>query len=157
MVAEWHRLASQKLFLSETLLRQQSEAHEPVAEAMRQGSIELALRGRQCLLTLIARHYQYKTAQPRSLDELVELIGPETREARFLAELNRQAGSWWNHLEQLEHSQAYPAVKKKTVSDENIISVAAETGPDRSSSAIAGSLEAMRRFLSDLTAWHDEW
>lgn len=161
MVAEWYRLTSQKLFLSETLLRPHSangaEEQGPTAEARLQGSIELALRARQCLLALIARHYQHKTAQPGSLDELVELIGPDAREARILLELDRQSGSWWNHLEQLEHSQSRPPLRKKTVSDENIIAVGVETGPDRSASAITGTLKGMKAFLAELTEWHDEW
>jgi hypothetical protein len=158
MASEWYTLASQKLFLSKTLLKQLPDQEAgPAAEAALQGGIELALRARQCLLTLIARYYQHKSAEPETLAALQELIGAETPEARRLMELERSPGSWWHHLDQLKHGQARPPKKKKTVSDENIIAIGVESGPDRSLPALLQTLVAMKDFLEELSEWQGEW
>ncbi len=157
MASEWYTLASQKLFLAQTLLRQRPEETGPVFEAHLQGATELALRARQALLALIAHYYQHKHQQPRDLSELQALIGDEAPDSRLLGELQGQAGSWWNHLDQLAQSQSRPPAKKKTVSEDNIIAIAVDTGPDRSPESLAGSLSAMKVFLNDLAQRHEEW
>ncbi|MBS3805101.1 MAG: hypothetical protein KGY54_11165 [Oleiphilaceae bacterium] len=158
MASEWYTLVSQKLFLCETLLKKRAEQPAgPEAEAVLQGSIELGLRAQHSLLTLIARYYQEKSAEPDSLATLRDLIGEEAPEARRLAELERTPGSWWHHLDQLGYGQSHPPKKKKTVSDENIIAIGVEAGPDRSTSALLHTLAAMKEFLEDLAEWHDEW
>lgn len=157
MASEWYTLASQKLFLAQTLLRQRPEQTGPVHEAHLQGAIELALRCRQALLTLLAHYYQQKNQQVATLSELKALIGADAPDSRLLTELQDQAGSWWSHLDQLAQSQGRPPARKKTVSEDNIIAIAAETGPDRSPEALEASLTAMKVFLNELAERHEEW
>lgn len=157
MASEWHTLAAQKLFLAQTLLRQRPEESGPALEAHLQGAIELALRARQGILALVAHYYQHKHQQPADLAELRALIGEDTPDSRFLADLQGQAGSWWNHLDQLARSQSRPPDKKKTVSEENIIAIAVDAGPDRSPGALEETLKAMKAFLGELAERHEEW
>lgn len=157
MASEWHTLASQKLFLAQTLLRQRPEQTGPALEAHLQGAVELALRARQALLALVAHYYQHKNSQPADLAELQALIGADAPDSRLLAEAERQAGSWWNHLDQLAHSQSRPPARKKTVSDDNIIAIAVDTGPDRSPETLERTLAAMKVFLGELAERHEEW
>ncbi|WP_166260815.1 DUF6586 family protein [Marinobacter salicampi] len=157
MASEWYTLASQKLFLAETLLKYRPEGAGPLVEAHMQGAVELALRARNALLTLVARYYQHKNEQPESLSELIELIGPDSPDARLLNDLDGEKGSWLNHLTQLQRGQSHPPLKKKTVSDENIIAVGVESGPDRSPAALSATLSSMKHFLIELTERHEEW
>lgn len=170
MASQWHSLVSQKLFLARTLLAQ---PNRPVAEgegqpaneaeqALRreaaiQGAIELLLRSRKLLLVMIARLYQRKSEEPETLDELAALIGPEPNETGRLRELQQRPESWWNHLEQLERSQSRPPATRKTVSGENIIAVSADSGPDRSATALLKTLNAIKHFTDDLEERHSEW
>jgi len=78
------------------------------------------------------------------------LIGKESSEVIRLRELEQTAGSWWNHLDQLETSQGRPPATRKTVSAENIIAISAETGPDRSVSALLETLAANQMKKSDI-------
>ncbi|MDX1816961.1 DUF6586 family protein [Marinobacter koreensis] len=170
MASQWYSLVSQKLFLAQTLLGQlepgsrfgtgesMTEAEKALnREAATQGAVELMLRGRQLLLVLVANLYQHRHAQPESLSQLQTLTGPENQDVQRLAELAAQPGSWWSHLDQLEYSQGHPPVTRKTVSDENIIAVAAEPGPDRSPSGLMKTLEALRHFAEALNEQHSEW
>ncbi|MEE3170807.1 MAG: DUF6586 family protein [Pseudomonadota bacterium] len=168
MASQWHSLVSQKLFLAGTLLRQIERAAEAGAgaagteqalqrEAALQGAIELMLRGRQLLLVMIARLYQDKSGQPDTLGALGTLIGKESSEVIRLRELEQTAGSWWNHLDQLETSQGRPPATRKTVSAENIIAISTETGPDRSVSALLETLAAIKQFANELEEQHSEW
>lgn len=170
MASQWHSLVSQKLFLARTLLGQLdrptveyeeqslNEAEQALRrEAAIQGSIELLLRARKLLLVMIARLYQKKSEEPATLDELSSLIGPEPNEIGRLRELEQRPGSWWNHLEQLERSQSRPPATKKTVSAENIIAISADSGPDRSSSALLKTLTSVKHFADDLEEQHSEW
>lgn len=170
MASQWHSLVSQKLFMARTLLglldpsinsaggRTNTEAEQALSrEAAIQGSIELLLRSRTLLLVMIARLYQYRTEEPASLNELASLIGETTSEVVRLRELESRAGSWWNHLEQMEMSQSRPPATRKTVSDENIIAVSVDTGPDRSAASLQKTLSAMKTFADDLEEQHSEW
>lgn len=158
MSSEWYTLASQKLFLAETLIKVSRQAPDrSTAEAALQGAIELSLRARKCLLVMIAQYYQEKSVRPESLEELIELIGGDAPETVQLLAIANQQESWWNHLDQMEISQGKPPVKKKTISEDNIIAVAIDTGPDRSASSLAGSLAAMKQYLATLTERHEEW
>lgn len=157
MASEWYTLASQKLFLAQTLLRQRPQEASPVLEAHLQGAIELALRARQTLLALVAHYYQHKNQQPTHLADLQALIGANAPDSRLLADLERQAGSWWNHLDQLAQSQSRPPGKKKSVSEDNIIAIAVDAGPDRSPETLEGTLAAMKVFLGELAERHEEW
>ncbi|MEX0605963.1 MAG: DUF6586 family protein [Marinobacter sp.] len=158
MSSDWHTLTSQKLFLAETLIKISQQAPDRgTGEATLQGAIELTLRARKSLLSAIAQHYQHKSARPESLEELQGLIGKEAPETVQLEAIAHQTGSWWNHLDQLETSQGKPPSKKKTITEDNIIAVAIDTGPDRSATSLANSLAAMKRYLTTLTERHDEW
>ncbi|KEF32987.1 hypothetical protein D777_00549 [Marinobacter nitratireducens] len=170
MASQWHSQVSQKLFMARTLLKQaqnvpsaEPEAQAPgtdqalLREAAIQGATELMIRARRLLLNLIAQLYQHRSAEPATLAELAGLIGEETNEVRQLRELERQAGSWWNHLEQLETAQSRPAEPRKTVSADNIIAISAETGPDRSGTALLNTVGAMKIFADDLAEQHSEW
>lgn len=158
MSSEWYTLTSQKLFLAETLIKVSRQAPDRgTAEATLQGAIELSLRARKCLLLMIAQYYQHKSERPESLDELRQLIGEEAPETVQLLTIANQPGSWWKHLDQMEISQSKPPNKKKTISEDNIIAVAIETGPDRSATSLADSLAAMKQYLVTLTERHDEW
>ena len=46
---------------------------------------------------------------------------------------------------------------RKTVSNENVIAVAADTGPDRSKQALETTLGAMKHFIDILEDRHSEW
>ncbi|HBI78853.1 MAG TPA: hypothetical protein DDY30_05505, partial [Marinobacter adhaerens] len=59
--------------------------------------------------------------------------------------------------EQLERAQSRPPATKKTVSEENIIAVSADSGPDRSSAALMKTLTAVKHFADDLEEQHSEW
>lgn len=158
MSSEWYTLTSQKLFLAETLIKVSQQAPDlGTVEATLQGAIELSLRARKCLLIMIARYYQHKSAQPESLDELKELIGAEAPETVQLLAIAKQPGSWWNHLDQMEINQGKPPGKKKTISEDNIIAVAIDSGPDRSAATLADSIATMRQYLTTLAERHDEW
>lgn len=158
MASSWHSLVSQKIFLARTLLGQLDENESvPVREALAQGSIELALRARKLVLVMIARMYQEKQARPDSLRALSELLGDEIPETAELNQLAGAANSWWNHLEQLEQHQGNPPTAKKTVSDENVIAVSADTGPDRSKPALEQTLNAIKHFTDTLEERHSWW
>jgi hypothetical protein len=60
-------------------------------------------------------------------------------------------------MEQLERLQSRPPATKKTVSSENIIAVSADTGPDRSATALLKTLNAVKHFADDLEDQHSEW
>jgi len=170
MASQWHSLVSQKLFLAKTLLGQLDlpaaaangqpapEAEQALRrEAAIQGAVELMLRSRHLLLVMIARLYQERNAEPESLEELAALIGAETSEVTRLRGLASESGSWWNHLDQLELSQSRPPATRKTVTDDNIIAVSAETGPDRSVSGLLKTLGSLKHFSDDLEEQHSEW
>ncbi|PXX91035.1 hypothetical protein DIT71_11050 [Marinobacter vulgaris] len=157
MASPWHSLVSQKIFLARTLLGQLDESdHRPVREALSQGAIELALRARKLILVMIARMYQQKQDQPENLTALTDLLGEDLPEIAQLSRLASEGQSWWNHLEQLERHQGNPPVAKKTVSDENVIAVSADPGPDRSAEALERTLSAMKHFTDTLEERHSE-
>ncbi|MGM0767120.1 MAG: DUF6586 family protein [Pseudomonadota bacterium] len=164
MASQWYSLVSQKLFMARTLLRQaentpvtEDSAAALQREALIQGAIELTLRARRLLLVMIANLYQHRNSEPESLDALSLLIGEETPETGELGELARKAGSWWQHLDQLEITQGRPPATRKTVSAENIIAVSAASGPDRSLPALNASLNALKQFADTLEERHSEW
>ena len=170
MASQWHSLVSQKLFLAKTLLGQLdlpalSANGQPAPEAEQalrreaaiQGATELVLRSRRLLLVMIARLYQERNAEPETLEELAALIGADANEVYRLRDLASEAGSWWNHLDQLEQSQSRPPATRKTVTDDNIIAVSAETGPDRSATGLLKTLGALKHFADDLEEQHSEW
>ncbi|QSP94416.1 hypothetical protein LPB19_14705 [Marinobacter salinisoli] len=166
MASQWYSLVSQKLFLAEQLLRLKDSAgapadSEPAAalreEAKIQGAVELMLRARQLTLTMIARFHQVRQGQPANLEQLAALIGEESGDVVHLRELAQSPGNWWNHLDQLERSQCNPPAQRKTVSSDNIIAIAAETGPDRSTNALTRTLGEMKQFANDLEERNSEW
>lgn len=158
MASQWHSLVSQKIFLARTLLGQLDRDHSAAEqESLIQGSIELALRARQLLLVMITRMYQDKHNRPVTLQELRELLGDDIPETSELVQLSEQTDSWWNHLQQLGRYQDNPPVARKTVSDENVIAVAVDTGPDRSRQAIEQTLLATKHFIDTLEERHSEW
>lgn len=166
MASQWYSLVSQKLFLASTLLdvtaqTAVTESSTPPQklqqEAATQGSIELLLRAKRLLLVMIATLYQKRPNGPLSLSELASLIGDEASEIELLTALERDSGSWWSHLEQLEAAQNSPPATRKTVSTENIIAVSAEPGPDRSAQALRRTLKAIKQFTDNLEAQHGEW
>ncbi|MBC7191845.1 DUF6586 family protein [Marinobacter sp.] len=158
MASQWHTLVAQKLFLAKHLVRQTSMADSTTAsEAGLQGATELALRARQLMLTMIARFYQLKQAEPDSIEELTALLDRTAPEPAELESLARQPGSWWQHLDQLERFQSQPPNPKKPATDENVIAVAAAQGPDRSAEALSRTLEAARQFAQSLEERHREW
>jgi len=166
MASQWYSLVSQKLFLARTLLAQidapGSETANEAELALRresiiQGTIELLLRSRKLSLVMIARFHQHKHEEPTSLEQLAALIGEGSGEVSRLRDLERNADSWWNHLDQLEVSQSRPPVPRKTVSAENVIAVAEASGPDRSVAALGKTLTAMKNFADNLEEQHSEW
>ncbi|TGN41213.1 DUF6586 family protein [Marinobacter confluentis] len=158
MASQWHSLVSQKVFLARTLLSQRDRVDSVHGqEAMWQGAVELALRSRQLLMVMVARLYQEKRAEPGSLDALRALLGENIPEITELEALDAGASNWWVYLNQLEHYQTRPPAAKKTVSDENIIAVAADTGPDRSSKALEQALADLKHFIDALEERHSEW
>lgn len=157
MSAQWQSLVSQKIYLATqlaTLSRDQASATE--REACLQGAIELSLRARQLVLTLVARYHQEKQVMPASLEALIALI-ESTPDADVMAELARTPGSWWQHLDQLEMAQSQPPKQQKSVSDENVIAVSVASGPDRSVEGLLETLAAMKSFVTDLGDRHAEW
>lgn len=157
MSSEWHALVRQKLFLATQLLRLSASSSQATErEACLQGAIELALRGRQTMLALIARCYQQKQGNPESLEALQALVG-EIPELEQLTELSRVPGSWWQHLDQLEAELNAPPRQKKAVSADNIIAVSAAPGADRSEAALQRTLSGLKDFLDTLGERHSEW
>ncbi|MCL7945039.1 DUF6586 family protein [Marinobacter sp. ATCH36] len=158
MASPWHSLVSQKIFLARTLLgRLEQNDTVPQREALTQGAVELALRARELVLIMVARMYQDKLGQPDSLESLTELLGIDIPEITELNQLAGESNSWWNHLEQLERHQSNPPAAKKTVSDENVIAVSADTGPNRSKQALEQTLSAIKHFTDTLEERHSEW
>jgi len=158
MASQWHSLVSQKIFLARNLLGQLEQSEGvPAREALLQGAVELALRARKLALVMIARLYQHKQDQPVSLEALRELIGNDSPEVSELEQLSNDGRSWWQHLEQLERHQGNPPTTRKTVSNENVIAVAADTGPDRSKETLEKTLRAMKHFIDILEDRHSEW
>lgn len=157
MSAQWHSLVSQKLFLATRLAHMASQQTEPGdRKSCLQGSLELALRSRQLMLALIARYFQDKQALPATLEELAALVG-DIPEVESLKGLAATPGSWWHHLDQLEMGQTRPPEPRKTVSEDDLIAVATESGPDQSAEALLKSLAALKDFLSQLGERHAEW
>lgn len=158
MASQWFTLVSQKLFLARQLADESEKTGAPVQrEAALQGSIELALRGRRLLLVMIARLYQVREAEPDSIEQLAALVGDQAAELEELRALSTRTGSWWQHLDQLDTAQRRPPAQKKTVSAENIIAIATDTGPDRSVKTLTESLSAMKHFADTLEERHSEW
>ncbi len=115
------------------------------------------MRARKLLLVMIARHYQERRAMPGTLEELAGCIGPDAREIGQLTALAAEGTSWWRHLDQLEQHQSQPPATRKTVTDDNIIAIATEPGPDRSAAGLLTTLTALKQFAKDLEEWHSEW
>jgi hypothetical protein len=158
MASQWHSLVSQKVFLARTLLSQRDQADSvPGQEALWQGAVELTLRSRQMVLTMVARFYQDKTGEPTSLDDLKASLGGQIPEIVELETLAAGHTNWWVYLNQLEYYQTRPPVTKKTISDENIIAVAADTGPDRTSRTLSQALTDLKHFIDALEERHSEW
>lgn len=161
MASQWYSLVSQKLFLANALLEKlESDANHSTAavnEALSQGATELLLRARQSLLVMIARCHQHKTATPASLDELETLFQHEAYEVRLLRELAVTADNWWNHLDQLETALSQPPKTRKNVTDENIIAISVEQGPDRSAAALKKTSSAMAELARHMEEQHSEW
>lgn len=160
MASQWHSLVSQKLFLAKTLLARvehDAAATVPEQEAQLQGAIELLLRARELLLVMIARCHQNKVDRPASIDELEALFPYPIAEAEKLRELSETTGSWWQHLNQLEAAAAEPPKTRKTVTEENIIAVSADLGPDRSVQTLNKILAAMTGLAREIDEQHSEW
>ena len=158
MASQWHSLISQKVFLARTLLSQRDCSDSvPLQEALWQGALELALRARQLVIVAIARFYQDKQGEPENLEALRELLSDDTPEIAELEALAADASNWWVCLSQLERYQTRPPQAKKTVTDDNIIAVAADNGPDRSSEALARALADLKHFTDTLEERHSEW
>lgn len=158
MASQWQTLVSQKLYLAKTLLAAQERCeHQAEREASNQGAIELLLRSRQLLLAMIADFYQHRHQQPRSLQELLNLVGHDAPEVIELDTLSRQRDSWWHRLEELEAAQGKPPAKQKSVSADNIIAVAAASGPDRSSETLQDVIGSMKLFSDTVAERHNEW
>lgn len=158
MASQWHSLISQKVFLARTLLTQRDAADSrPVQEALWQGAAELAIRSRQLVLVMIARFYQDKKSEPVSLENLRALLGDDIPEIAELEALASGSSNWWLYLSELEHYLTRPPAAKKTVSDENIIAIAADNGPDRSSQTLVQALATIKQFTDVLEERHSEW
>ncbi|WP_432210675.1 DUF6586 family protein [Marinobacter alkaliphilus] len=160
MASQWYSLVAQKLFLANTLLtRLESDTKRSAAEteALSQGSAELLLRARQTLLVMIARYHQHKAEKPQTLAELETLFPYEVHETRLLRELAETSGSWWNHLDQVESALSQPPTTRKNVTEENIIAVSVEQGPDRSAATLRKTLAAMTELAKRLEEQHSEW
>lgn len=158
MTLEWMTLASQQLFLAQTLLQLQSPAGGRMQnEAVRQGATELALRARRNVIKQIAQFYQHEAKQVDSLGTLATVVGADVPELEQLTALARKADSWWSHLDQLEYDQASPPTRRKTISGDNIITISADTGPDRSVETLSASMKSLKQFMTTLTERHDEW
>jgi hypothetical protein len=158
MASQWHSLASQKIFLARTLLSQHDLADSvPAREALWQGATELSLRSRQLLLVMIARFYQDKQSEPENLGALRAALGDDIPEIAELEALATGSSAWWGYLDQLAHYQMQPPIPKKTVSAENIIAVAADTGPERSSKSLSQALTDLKQFIDALEERHSEW
>lgn len=158
MASQWHSLVSQKVFLAKTLLSQRDRSDSvPAQEACWQGAVELTLRARQLVLVMIARLYQDKQSEPTSLEALRALLGDNSPEVAELESLSTSSSNWWVYLSELEHHQTHPPAPKKAASDENIIAVAADTGPDRSSPGLNQALADLKHFIDTLEERHSEW
>lgn len=165
MAQQWPFLVNEKLFLARTLLERleqtpnSSAAAMPIAEqkALEQGAIELLLRGRQLLLIAIARLHQNKTAMPASIEQLEALFPYPVAETEQLREFAATAGSWWQHLAELEAALSKPSEATKHKASDNLIAVSADHGPDRSCKALRNSLSAMAQFVRVLTEQHSEY
>ncbi len=158
MASQWHSLISQKVFLARTLLSQRDRSDSiPLQEALWQGAVELALRSRQLVIIAIARFYQDKQSEPGNLEALRTLLGDKIPEISELEGLAEGASNWWVCLNQLERYQTRPPQTKKTVNEDNIIAVAADNGPDRSSEALAQALADLKHFTDALEERHSEW
>jgi len=158
MASQWHSLISQKVFLAKTLISQRDRADSlPAQEALWQGAVELSLRARALVLIMITRFYQDKQSEPQNLEALRALFGDEAAEIGELEALAASGSNWWIYLSQLERYQTRPPAAKKTVSDENIIAVAADTGPDRTSEALSQALTDLKHFIDALEERHSEW
>lgn len=162
MASQWYSLVSQKLFMARTLTGradsgQTGDESALEREALIQGAIELTLRARRLLLVMIARFYQHRNSEPESLEALIQLVGEDVPETEALQALAGEAGSWWQHLDQLDAAQGKPPATRKTVSAENIIAIAAASGPDRSPPALYASLNALKQFADTLEERHSEW
>ena len=159
MAPEWFSLVYQKLFLAEQLIDSSEHTDQPQAlrEAQLQGAIELIVRARQTLLSLVAQLYQQRHATPESLPELLEWLEPEVPEYHELTELSLALDGWWLQLDALLLHQQRPAQKKKQVSDENIIAVSVQVGPNRTKPALLAITHAMKSYLQALETRHAEW
>jgi len=158
MASPWYSLVTQKLFLARVLLEQADQPAETARrEALCQGAIELMLRARRLFLAMIAHYYQKPQAAPTTLDELAAQIGTAAPEVEKLSALATTRGSWWSHLEQLEARQSRPPAPRKAATADNLIAVAGDSGPDRSTEELRKTLTAFRQFAQDLDEWHSEW
>ena len=158
MTSQWHSLISQKVFLAKTLLSERDrQASTPIQEALFQGAVELSLRSRQLLLVMLARMYQDKQNMPVSINELRNLLGGTAPEIDELEALETNTKSWWAYLDQVADHQTRPPKAKKTISDDNIIAVSVDNGPDRSSKALVQALDHLKNFTDALAERHSEW
>ncbi|WP_148862323.1 DUF6586 family protein [Marinobacter fonticola] len=158
MASQWPSFTKQKAFLASTLLRiADRQEHAAEREASIQGAVALLHEARTALLQLIAELYQVRHTSPRGLDELADLVAGESAEIGELRELAMRPGSWWQHIEVLTQTQRHPAQRKLSVEQDNLIAVSAESGPDRSTSALLNTAAGLKQYIEIILERHDEW
>lgn len=158
MASQWPSFTKQKVFLATTLIQlADNQAHAAEREAAIQGTIALLVEARDALLQLIADIYQVRHAAPSNLEELVDLLEGERTELEELRALSVQAGSWWQRIEILRQAQRQPMQRKASVEQENLIAVAADSGPDRSTATLRDTALALKRYIEMILERHDEW
>lgn len=159
MASHWPSFTRQKLFLASTLFRMAGQQdHANGKEAAIQGGIALLEEARRALLKLIADTYQIRDQSPATLDALADCLAGDRIELDELRALATQPGSWWHQLEQLTRDQNRPGQRAATAPvEENLIAVAAQTGPDRTIPALLKTADGMKHYMEMILERHDEW
>ncbi|BES71985.1 hypothetical protein RE428_30030 [Marinobacter nanhaiticus D15-8W] len=158
MASQWPSFTKQQVFLATTLIRvAERQAQAAEREAATQGAVALLIEARTALLRLVADIYQVRNAAPRGLDELADLLAGDQAELNELRSLAADPGSWWQHIEFMVQAQQRPSERKSPAERENMIAVAADSGPDRSVAALLETAKALKHYVEMILERHDEW
>ena len=124
MSNRWRSYTSEKLFLADIQLKawqeccsDESSSFKPLEESHKQSTILLMYAAWEGFLNELAEYHQQKSGVILTLDQLTEVIGKETPEVEFLAELIKCDGSWLSDLLQVNRLIRLPQNRELTYSE----------------------------------------
>lgn len=159
--ADWCSLLREKLTMARQVVRLAGEGWHLNTTTANEGLIQAAVallgEARMVLLKLVADTCQVEGFEGGSLAALQESVGDQPGEVRILETLAQDPESWWSHLDALLRVQRKPGRPVSTPRSEQLIAVASDAGPDRSTQAIQSTITGFKAYFEAFTERHDQW